>query len=1087
MERKGRISSFSVVLLMAAASIVGLASLRLLNVQYAPSVPDRYIRVSYRFPDASARAVEAEVTSRMEGVLSGIDNCSGVSSVSRKGSGSVTVDFCKGTDMAAARFDVASRVRDLYPGLPDNVSYPSISLNAGGGEPQTAITYAIKSSLPSGEIESYVSEHVVTPLSRIDGVESVSLYGATPYHWVMTFDVEKARVLGVSAEDIADAFRAGTCDELIGMAVSAGGMQSVRLRSSSGEDFGAIPVKNVGGRIIFLRDIASFRYEEALPSGYYRINGLNTVSLNVDVAAKTNLIRVVKEVRREMSQLCAAFPEEITASVAYDSSEYVSKELDKIFFRTVLCLAVLLAFVYLVSRSLRHMLTIAVTLAVNLLISIAIYGLVGLSVHIYTLAGISVSLGIIIDTSIVMIDHYGHFRDRKVFPAILGAVATTVGALLVVLLLPDSERENLSDFILVIAINLAVSLAVTYLFVPALLSYLPARDNGYSGSRRKARSILRWNHFYASYIKWGVRHRWVYVLAASVAFGIPLCLIPEKPSSENAVPSSRAEAICWKISGWKPYAENRAVIDKVAGSSFALFHKAMERMNFYREPDRTVLTIQAGMLEGATVHQLNEVVRSMENYLAGFDGIDVFTTRITSYSNAMIQVMFKPEYENTGFPSALKSQVTSMAINFGGANWRVSGIDDNYFNNNVVSDYRSSGVFLRGYNYDELMRYAEVLVDHISGNRRISGPEIWSSGYNGRPAVEYGLSYDFEALGNLGARPYGYYEYLYTSLFDLPVGNARVDGKASEVVLRSSEAEILDLWHILNGPVAVDSLDVRLSSIGDIVKSRSGLDIRKVNQSYEVCVAYDFIGSWQLGEKMQKELVQWMNSEVLPVGFKAEPRDYRWADYHKDSYMWLILLIVAVIYVITAVTLESFRLPLPVIFMIPVSFIGPFLVFGLSDVTFDQGGFAAFVMLSGIAVNAGIYLLSTWQDICGRRRGPQVRGPGGHAGSGAGDGPGLAIGQEASCLPSASVRRPLSMDHEIRCYVKAYDRKISPVVLTVISTVLGLLPFLSDGPSEVFWFDFAIGTVSGMLFSVIAIVFVLPVFSVHRKRSKKSA
>jgi len=1061
MKRRKGISSFSVMLLTAAAAVVGIASLRMLNIQYTPSVPDRSIRISYKFPDASARIVEAEVTSKLEGMLSGTTDCSGISSVSKKGSGSVTVNFRKGTDLAAARFEVASKIRDLYPKLPEKVTYPSISIDVGGGESKTAITYAVKSSLPSGEIEKYISEHVVTPLSRIPGVENIGLYGATPYNWIITFDADKARTLGIGAEEIAEVFRTCTDEKAVGSAMTDEGMLSVRLGFGTYGDPKAIPVKNVGGRTVFLRDIAEFRREEALPSGYYRINGLNTVSLNVDIAANTNLIRAVKDIRREMSMLQSAFPEEITASVSYDSSEYVSKELDKIFIRTLLCMVILLSFVFLINRSPGYMLAIAATLLVNILISIAIYAFAGLSVHIYTLAGISVSLGIIIDTSIVMIDHYGHFRNCKVFPAILGAVSTTVAALMVVLLLPESERENLTDFIRVIIINLAVSLAITYFFVPALIDRLPAIKTNRPKSRARIKRVLKWNRFYSSYIGWGVRLRWVYIFAFILTFGIPLCLIPEKPSSKDSVPKNLMENLLFKVAGWKPYADRKDDIDRIAGSSFALFHKAMDRMDFYREPDRTVLTIRAGMLEGATVHQLDEVVRSMENYLSRFDGIDVFTTRVTSYDNAVIQVMFKPEFEDTEFPLMLKSRVTSMAVNFGGANWSVSGIDDNYFNNNVVSNYKGAGIILRGYNYDELLVYAEQLIEHISGNKRISGPEIWSSGYNGRPAMEYNLSYDFEAMGNLGISPYDYYDYLHTALFELPVGTYNASGAGSEkVVLRSSDLESLDLWHVLNEPADIDSLKMTLSSMGKIQKLRSAIDIRKTNQSYEVCVVYDFIGSWQLQQKTQKEFVEWMNSEILPVGFKAVSRDTRWADEHKDSYLWLILLIIAVIYVITAVTFESFRLPLPVIFMIPISFIGIFLVFGLSDFTFDQGGFAAFVMLSGIVVNAGIYLITEWQEICPQGNSGKQKMPGRRPKEG---------------NPASAVQ------YEIRGYVKAYNRKITPIVLTTVSTVLGLLPFLSDGPKEVFWFDFAVGTISGMLFSVIALVFVLPVFAVRRR------
>ena len=69
------------------------------------------------------------------------------------------------------------------------------------------------------------------------------------------------------------------------------------------------------------------------------------------------------------------------------------------------------------------------------------------------------------------------------------------------------------------------------------------------------------------------------------------------------------------------------------------------------------------ILEGCTVHQLNEVVKSMENYLAGFDEIKVFTTDISSYANASITVEFKPEYEDTAFPSQLNMSFQTICTN----------------------------------------------------------------------------------------------------------------------------------------------------------------------------------------------------------------------------------------------------------------------------------------------------------------------------------------------------------------------------------------------------------------------------------------
>lgn len=386
---KRSISPFSVVLIAVALSVVGIASLRMLSIQHKPSDPGSSIRISWSMSGASAELIEAEVTSKIEGVLSGLSGCSGTSSVSRKGSGEVNVSFAKGTDMAAARFDVASAVRNIYMSLPDNVTYPSISLNAGGGKSVTAVTYLLKGSLPSRQIQKYAENSILTPLSRVEGVDKVQISGGTPFHWVITFDSERVKSLGIKASEIQSAFSAYYSDNVIGLTDSDDGnhnLMAVRLafRDNSGDDpdFGSIPVKKSGDKVVYLSDIATWRYEESLPSSYYRINGLNTVTLNVTLAPAANLLTTVSAVKNLMAGLQDSFPQEITASIGYDASEYVSGELKKIYVRTGLCLLILLLFVFLVNHSWRNMLVMALTLAVNLLISIAIYAFSGISVHI---------------------------------------------------------------------------------------------------------------------------------------------------------------------------------------------------------------------------------------------------------------------------------------------------------------------------------------------------------------------------------------------------------------------------------------------------------------------------------------------------------------------------------------------------------------------------------------------------------------------------------------------------------------------------------------------------------------------------------
>ncbi|MBP5235255.1 MAG: efflux RND transporter permease subunit [Bacteroidales bacterium] len=1000
MEKSGVhsvVPKFSVVLIMIALSVVGIACLPRLNVQYTPSESGRTITVSYSFADASAEIVEAEATSRIEGTLSSIQGVSSVNSLSSNGSGRVSVEFRKGKDMDAARFEVASAIRNLYPFLPTGVTYPLIRRSSSGNNRNegTAISYTIKGDMPSREIERFAREHILTPISTLRDVDAVSLSGATPFHWVIVFDAMKAASADIDAGDIASAFSDIYRNEVVGTAVTPEGGMVVRLSGDTTMDFGSIPIKNAEGRVVRLGDIASWRFEEAQPNSYYRVNGLNTINLSISVAENSNLLSAVSAVKEEMSGIAAGFPEGVSVDISYDSSEYIRDELRRIYFRTGLCILILLLFVFIVSRSWRYMLIITATLAVNILTAVMIYAFAGVQIHIYTFAGITVSLGMVIDTSIVMADHYGYWRDRRVFPSIFAATATTVGALLLVLLLPESERANLNDFIRVIVINLALSLAVAYYFIPSLMGYIPVHTVPTARQMVRGRRTVLINRLYAGYIEWGVRHRWLLIAVFLACFCIPA----------------------------------------------RLFYSAMDRTDFYRRPVRPQLYISAGMPEGSSIVRLNEVVKSMENYLAGFDGIESFRTVISRYDNASIVVDFKPEVERTAFPQALKSEVTAMAANFGGANWTVSGIDENDFDNNVASSRKSDRIILSGYNFQELMRYAGLLTERLAANERVVGPEVRSS-YNTVHCTEFNLGYDFEAMTAAGVNPYSYYSVLSSRLYDNTIGQVMTGGEYCEVVLRSSESGSFDLWHVLNTPLEVGSQKMTLSSVGGIEKKRTGIDIKRENQSYVVEVCFDVIGSNQMSRSIVTENVGYMNDAVLPVGFKArDPRGGLFTD-HKETYGWLVLLILAAVFIMLSMTFESLRLPFAVILLVPISFIGVFLVFGLSDISFDQGGFAALVMLCGIVVNAGIYIITTYQRFGGM--------------------------SSKDC------------SGRIRLYIKAFNHKAVPTFLTIASTALGLLPFLSDGPEEVFWFDFAVGTICGLLMSVVAILLYLPVFAVRK-------
>lgn len=218
-----------------------------------------------------------------------------------------------------------------------------------------------------------------------------------------------------------------------------------------------------------LDKLIKVRHVEERPQSYYRINGLNSVYLYVTAEETANQLNLSGEVKHLMGELQQKMPPGYEVHISYDATEYIQKELDKIYFRTGLTVLILLLFVALITRNLRYLFLIVASLVVNISVAVILYYTFGLEMQLYSLAGITISLNLVIDNTIVMTDHILHRRNLKAFVSVLAATLTTIGALVIIFFLDEKIRLNLQDFAAVVIINLAVSLFVALFFVPSMI------------------------------------------------------------------------------------------------------------------------------------------------------------------------------------------------------------------------------------------------------------------------------------------------------------------------------------------------------------------------------------------------------------------------------------------------------------------------------------------------------------------------------------------------------------------------------------------------------------------------------------------
>ncbi len=1072
---------FSIMLTFTLLAGIGWALVPRLPFRLQPSRVLPSLKVSYQWAQAGPELIEQQATSVIEGALATLSDLREIRSTTYPGRGRITLEFDPERDMDLARYEVSARLRQLRSRLPEGMSFPLVEAQfPEEGADRPLLTYTLSGPAPPDELYRYAEERLKPALARLSGLARVDLYGDQPYAWELRYDPAQLQALGLNPAELGrlaqQPFFQSSLAPGVQLRATAPGPDGELHRHDLLNWPLRLPTSDSSLLLRRLGDLATLQRQPQSPPAYQRINGLSAVNLLLYSDPQTSQLTLAKEVRAEVEHLAHAFPPGYALRVSYDATTFLREELVKIGSRSALALGLLLLFVLLVSRSWRYLGQIFLSLLATLgLAALGAYFL-KLELHLYSLAGLTLSFGLVIDNSLVMSEHLRLHGNRRAFLALLAATLTTLGALSVVYALDEATRLRLVDFALVMGLSLSASLAVAWWLLPAMVAEGGYKGyKGYKGKkeergtsqkgtkgpalypiplyripekpRSSARALVRALRGYGRFLHLARRGRWLLVVLGVLGFGLPVFLLPEEVEED----------------GWEWYnvslgsttyqREVKPWTDLILGGSLRLFLEETYPQARYQDPERTALYVRAQLPYGTSIEQMNETIRVIENFLVQFDEIDQFQTTINSSQDARLVILFRDSAERAGFPYRLKSRLISQANSLTGADWSVYGVGRG-FSNAIGMGGKNSRIVLKGYNYQQLRRYGERLKAELLQHPRIQ--EVYLNGklrYDYRPHDELVLSVDARALATLGSHPQALWEQMrQRNLAPQSLRYAFIDGRYEPLMLRPQSDEAGKRWQVMEGRVESLELKVQSSKLGGgqshLSPSKSQIRIGEVaslvkepvndlierhNQEYQLLVEYDFIGPTGLQRKVQQRMIEQTNG-WLPLGYRAEWMRYRGGWNKEDPKQYgLLIPVLLIILGICAILLESMRQPLAVLSLIPVSFIGVFLTFYLFSVNFDQGGYASFLLLSGISVNAGLYLINDYNAY--RNRYPR--------------------------------RSPMA------CYLKAVRSKLMPILLTILSTLLGMLPFVI-GEAEPFWFALAMGSMGGLVFSLLGVLVYLP-------------
>ncbi|HDT5247424.1 TPA: efflux RND transporter permease subunit [Klebsiella aerogenes] len=392
----------------------GLAIMQLPIAQY-PTIAPPAVAISATYPGADAQTVQDTVTQVIEQNMNGIDNLMYMSSTSdSSGSVTITLTFKSGTDPDIAQVQVQNKLQLATPLLPQEVQQQGISVEKSSSS--FLLVAGFISDNPNttqDDISDYVASNIKDPISRLNGVGDVQLFGAQ-YAMRIWLDgnllnkynltpVDVINQLKVQNDQIAAGQLGGT-PSVKGQQLNASIIAQTRLKDP--EEFGKVTLRvNADGSVVRLKDVARIELGGENYNVVARINGKPASGLGIKLATGANALDTATAIKAKLAELQPFFPQGMKVVYPYDTTPFVKISIHEVV--KTLFEAIILVFLvmYLFLQNIRATLIPTIAVPVVLLGTFAVLAMFGYSINTLTMFGMVLAIGLLVDDAIVVVEN----------------------------------------------------------------------------------------------------------------------------------------------------------------------------------------------------------------------------------------------------------------------------------------------------------------------------------------------------------------------------------------------------------------------------------------------------------------------------------------------------------------------------------------------------------------------------------------------------------------------------------------------------------------------------------------------------------
>ncbi|HVP61589.1 MAG TPA: efflux RND transporter permease subunit [Myxococcaceae bacterium] len=387
--------------------IGGLQAIRTIVVRQYPLNQNAAITVTTVYVGASADLVRGFITTPLERVIASADGIDYLESTSTQGLSTITARLRLNYDSTKALAEISSKVDQVRGDLPPEAQVPV--LNISTVDSQFAAAYLSFSSefLKQNEITDYLVRVVQPRLSAIEGVQRADLLGARTFAMRIWLKPDRMAALNVSPAQVRQALAANNYLAAVGQ--TKGSLVQVNLTANtdlrSVEEFKRLIIKQSGGAVVRLSDVADVVLGAEDYDSMVNFTGQTAVFVGIWALPNANSLDVVKRVRAELAVMQKQIPEQIKATIAYDSTEYIQSAIDDVVHTLRDTLLIVIVVIFLFLGSFRSVLVPVVAIPVSLIGAVFLMQIFGFTLNLLTLLAIVLSVGLVVDDAIVVVEN----------------------------------------------------------------------------------------------------------------------------------------------------------------------------------------------------------------------------------------------------------------------------------------------------------------------------------------------------------------------------------------------------------------------------------------------------------------------------------------------------------------------------------------------------------------------------------------------------------------------------------------------------------------------------------------------------------